>query len=114
MLDQTGCDAVMVGRGALGNPWLLAAIIDHLAGRPYCPPSLVEREQAIRRHLELAIDYYGEVVGTRDFRKHLLWYTKGLRGGAQFREVAGRITDRTSVWRALEDLFRALTDTLSS
>ena len=73
-------------------------------------PSLAEREEIIRRHLTLAIDFYGEKVGTRDFRKHLLWYTKGLRGGAQFRQAAGRISDRdcglerrcgtiSSVWR---------------
>jgi tRNA-dihydrouridine synthase B len=69
---------------------------------------LARREETIRRHLALAIDYYGEKVGTRDFRKHLLWYTKGLRGSAQFRQVAGQITDQASVWRALEAYFRTL------
>jgi tRNA-dihydrouridine synthase B len=110
MLDVTGCDAVMVGRGAMGNPWLIAGIIAHLAGHPFCPASLADREETIRRHLALVVDYYGETAGTRDFRKHLLWYTKGLRGGAQFREVAGRITDRASVWKALEDYFRTLAE----
>lgn len=108
MLAETGCDAVMVGRGVMGNPWLLGQIIDHRAGRPVSLPTLAEREQTIREHLEMAVDYYGEVVGTRDFRKHLLWYTKGLRGGAQFRQEAGRITDRASVWRAVEAFFHAL------
>lgn len=110
MLGQTGCDAVMVGRGALGNPWIIRNILAYLAGGDVCTPSLTEREETIRRHLELAIDYYGEEIGTRDFRKHLLWYTKGLRGGAQFRQVAGRITDRASAWRALQNFFLTLAE----
>jgi tRNA-dihydrouridine synthase B len=59
----------------------------------------------------MAVDYFGETVGTRDFRKHLLWYTKGLRGGAQFRQAAGQITDRVSAWKALQDYFQVLGET---
>ncbi|MBU1150758.1 MAG: tRNA dihydrouridine synthase DusB [Proteobacteria bacterium] len=110
MFLETGCDGIMVGRGALGNPWIIRNILSHLAGGDVYPPSLAEREGVIRRHLELAIDYYGEEVGTRDFRKHLLWYTKSLRGGAQFRQVAGRISGRASVWEALQEYFQALTE----
>ena len=80
MFRETGCDGVMVGRGALGNPWIIGNILSHLAGGSASAPSLAEREETVRHHLALAIDYYGEKVGTRDFRKHLLWYTKGLRG----------------------------------
>ena len=108
MFRETGCDGVMVGRGALGNPWLIKSILIHLAGGAVSPPSLAEREEAIRHHLALAIDHYGEKVGTRDFRKHLLWYTKGLRGGAQFRETAGKITDQSAAWEALRDYFQCL------
>ncbi len=75
---------------------------------------LRSREETIRRHLALAVDYYGEKVGTRDFRKHLLWYTKGLRGGAQFRQVAGRITDRAAAWEALRDYFHCLAETVGA
>lgn len=108
MLEETGCDAVMVGRGALGNPWIIRRILAHLGGSEDSAPSLEERGETIRRHLAMAIDYYGEAVGTRDFRKHLLWYTKGLRGGGQFRQVAGRIADRESAWKALQDFFQTL------
>jgi len=108
MLSETGCDAVMVGRGALGNPWLVGNILSHLSDGDVCPPSLAERGETIRRHLALAVDYYGEKIGTRDFRKHLLWYTKGLRGGAQFRKEAARIIDRTSTLAALKEYFRTL------
>jgi tRNA-dihydrouridine synthase B len=110
MLRETGCDGVMVGRGVLGNPWIIANILSHLAGGAVSAPFLAEREETIRRHLALAIDFYDEKVGTRDFRKHLLWYTKGLRGGAEFRRVAGRISDQTSAWDALHDYFQRLTE----
>jgi tRNA-dihydrouridine synthase B len=111
MFRETGCDGVMVGRGCLGNPWVIKNILSHISGGTAFVPSLAEREETIRRHLTLATDYYGERVGTRDFRKHLLWYTKGLRGGAQFRQVAGRITDRAGAGEALRGYFRRLTET---
>lgn len=108
MFNETGCDGVMVGRGALGNPWIVGNILSHLSGGDVCSPCLAEREETIRRHLALAIDYYGEKIGTRDFRKHLLWYTKGLRGGAQFRDAAGKVKDRASTLAALQEYFQAL------
>ncbi len=111
MFRETGCDGVMVGRGCLGNPWIIRNILSHMSGGAASAPSLAEREETIRRHLALATDYYGEKVGTRDFRKHLLWYTKGLRGGAQFRQAAGRITDRAAAGEALRDYFHCLTET---
>ena len=108
MLRETGCDGVMVGRGVLGNPWIIANILSHLAGGTVSVPSLAEREETIRCHLALAIDFYDEKVGTRNFRKHLLWYTKGLRGGAQFRKEAGQISDQASAWNALHNYFQRL------
>lgn len=108
MFRETGCDGVMIGRGALGNPWLIGNILSHLSGSGISVPSLSSREEMIRRHLTLAIDFYGEKIGTRDFRKHLLWYTKGLRDGARFRQAAGCISDRDSAWEALRDYFRHL------
>ena len=112
MIQETGCDGVMVGRGVMGNPWLVGNILNRLSGGEVSAPSLADRMEIIRRHLEMAVDYYGEKVGTRDFRKHLLWYTKGLRGGAQFRQAAVRITDRVSAWKALQDYFQTLGETV--
>lgn len=107
MFGETGCDGVMVGRGVLGNPWLIRNILCRLSGSDVLMPSLAERADIIRRHLAMAVDYDGEKVGTRDFRKHLLWYTKGLRGGAQFRAAAGKITDLASVGKVLQDYFQS-------
>jgi tRNA-dihydrouridine synthase B len=114
MFRETGCDGVMVGRGALGNPWLIGNILLHLSGSGFSVPSLSAREGIIRRHLTLAIDFYGEKIGARDFRKHLLWYTKGLRDGARFRQAAGCISDWDSAWEALRNYFRHLEEPLTT
>ncbi len=108
MLRETGCDGIMVGRGVLGNPWIIGSILSHILGGSVSGPSLAEREEIINRHLALAVDYYGLTVGPRDFRKHLLWYTKGLQGGAQFRRMAAGITDQAAAGEALRDYFRRL------
>jgi len=94
MLNTTGCDGVMVARGALGNPWIFRAIADDLNNGNRNPPSLQERRAIIERHLDMTIASYGETAGIKHFRKHLLWYTKGLRGSAQFRQWAVCITER--------------------
>jgi len=89
MLERTGCDGVMVGRGALGNPWVFREASAVLSGKALPPPpSPAEREEVIRRHLEAHIRHYGEAAGINSFRKHLLWYTKGLKGGSGFRKAA--------------------------
>lgn len=96
MMNWTGCDGVMVGRGVLGNPWIFRNITLCLGGQGVFPsPSLLEREMIIKRHLDMEIDYTGENLGVRSFHRHLLWYTKGLRGGAQFRQVANSIQRKT-------------------
>ncbi len=114
MFRETGCDGIMVGRGCLGNPWIIRDILSRRSDGATSVPSLGEREETIRRHLSVATDYYGEKVGTRDFRKHLLWYTKGLRGGAQFRRAVGRITDRAAAGEALRGYFHCSTETVEA
>ncbi len=105
MINETKCDAVMIGRGVLGNPWLIANIVSYLNGGETFVPSLAEREALIIRHLELSVKFFGDRVGVRDFRKHLLWYTKGLHGGARFREKAGQISDMAEAIQLMHDYF---------
>jgi len=96
MINTTGCDGIMIGRAALGNPWIFRDTIRHLEERKTAlPPSYAEREMVIRRHME--IDCLGERLGLRHFRKHLLWYTKGIRGGSLFRDVVGTIHDKDAI-----------------
>ncbi len=108
MLRETGCDGAMIGRGALGNPWLIGETLSFIEGSHVHEPTLAEREAIIIRHLDMATAFYGEQAGVRDFRKHLLWYTKGLKGGARFREAAGQITDRRTTITAMRNYFREL------
>ncbi len=90
MLDLTGCDGVMIGRGALGNPWIFPDAGRAMRGEaPLFPPGTLpgaeERERVIRRHYELTREYAGSDQAIKDFRPHLLWYTKRLPGGAELR-----------------------------
>jgi nifR3 family TIM-barrel protein len=112
MIKDTGCDGVMIGRGALGNPWLMDEIISCLTGRKMPePPSLLEKFTIIARHLGKEVEYYGEGNGSRNFRKHLLWYTKGLPEGARFRSMAGSLAEKETILSELSRFFRL---TLSS
>jgi tRNA-dihydrouridine synthase B len=110
MLETTGCDAVMVGRGSLGNPWIFGAIISSLQGEPFFPPALTEREALIREHLKMETAYTGEGHGSRNFRKHLLWYTKGLRNGARFRQIVGAFNGQEAMLEELRRFFLSLAE----
>ncbi|NTW05969.1 MAG: tRNA dihydrouridine synthase DusB [Peptococcaceae bacterium] len=86
MLDKTGCDGVMIGRAAMGNPWIFKAIIEYLDnGRIIPQPSREERVEMALRHLSLMIQDKGSYVGVREMRKHASWYLKGLSGAAKLR-----------------------------
>ena len=94
-LDITGADAVMIGRGAQGNPWIFPQLIHWLrTGEELPPPTLIERAQVILRHLDLLVGYKGEYVGIREMRKHAAWYTRGLAGSAELRERFNRAASK--------------------
>jgi len=109
MRTQTRCDAVMVGRGALGNPWLFQGINKRFSGvvDDY-RPSLAERQDIIKKHWEMETQYYGTRLANRSFRKHLLWYTKGLPDSGRFRETVGKMTDSEAWLRELERYFPSI------
>lgn len=107
VLDQTGADAVMIGRAALGNPWIFAALAAEHRGLAHPPaPSGRARGALILEHLDAHVAHVGdEVRAVRKFRQHLIWYSRGLRGGSAFRESATRIDDRRGVQDAVELFF---------
>jgi len=108
MFDETGCDAVMIGRASLGNPWIFKHIATLLAnGATTEGPSAEDRVGMIRRHLEMEMTYIGSAQGLRNFRKHLLWYTKGLKGGASLRQMLGQLHDRDALLQVVDDHFSA-------
>lgn len=93
MMEQTGCDMVMIGRGALGNPWIFSEI-NRLIGydRPSMPISMAERISVLLRHIQTMCDYKGEAVGMREARKHAAWYFKGVKGAAFLRRQSNSLT----------------------
>ncbi len=85
MLRQTGCYAVMVGRGAMGNPWIFRDWQRARQGLPPAAPSPRERIETAHAHARALVAHKGECIGLREMRKHAAWYLKGLRGSAQVR-----------------------------
>lgn len=105
MLEETGCDAVMIGRGAMGNPFLFretVALIEH--GETIAPPTVKERITTAIHHLDLCIEFKGEPVAVREMRKHLSWYIKGLHGAARLREKINQTTTRDEMVALLNAL----------
>ncbi len=87
MMEVTGCDAVMIGRAAMGNPWIFSQTINYLNTGELLPdPEPEERINMALRHLNLIVQDKGEYIGVAEMRKHAAWYTKGFPGAAQLRQ----------------------------
>ncbi|GGJ13870.1 tRNA-dihydrouridine synthase [Alicyclobacillus cellulosilyticus] len=109
MLEETGCDAVMVGRAALGNPWIFREIAHYLrTGEKLPPPTPAERVEVAIRHLHLLVEYKGEYIGVREMRKHAGWYLKGLPGAAQIREAINQAETTAEMEGLLRHVLRGL------
>lgn len=107
MINQTGCDMVMVGRGALGNPWIFYEINSYLSEgcRIMPPPSISQRILVIRKHIAAMCQEKGEQRGMREARKHVAWYIHGLKGAAEFRKRAGGLTYMEDLDNLLKDIY---------
>lgn len=103
MLQETGCDGVMIGRAALGNPWIFSRTIHYLKTGELLPgPSPAEKAAMALRHLELLVKTKGEKVAVWQMRKHAAWYLKGLRGAARLREQV----NRAQTWEELKKILK--------
>ncbi|MGE5543250.1 MAG: tRNA dihydrouridine synthase, partial [Bacillota bacterium] len=87
LMERTGCDLVMIGRAALGNPWIFGQIAAALDGLPWAGAPVEERVATIIEHLRLMVKEYGERSAVPRMRKHFVWYTKGLTGAARLRRL---------------------------
>jgi tRNA-dihydrouridine synthase B len=104
MIESTRCDFVMIGRGALGNPW----IFRELNGGP--SPTAEERRDLVREHFRAHLSFVGDdLAAVRSFRKHLAWYAHGLRGASAFRNMVNTLDAPLAVERAIEAFFRYAT-----
>ncbi|MDO4746608.1 MAG: tRNA dihydrouridine synthase DusB [Bacillota bacterium] len=105
MMEYTGCDGVMIARGALGNPWIFRDATALWKGEEL--PEAPTEEEKIRtliKHLEMIIEDKGEHIAVREIRKHVGWYIKGMHGAAAFRREVNGIDDAAAMKAAIESL----------
>lgn len=106
MLEETGCDAVMIGRGVLGNPWLIKECVDYLNdGTEPTPVSKEERIKMLKRHFKLLVEDIGEKGAVLEIRTHALWYIKGLPGSAP-------VKNKICASKTAQDMFNILDEYL--
>ncbi|MFB5763074.1 tRNA dihydrouridine synthase DusB [Paenibacillus medicaginis] len=109
MLDETGCDGVMIGRGALGNPWMLYRTIQYLETGELLPdPAAEEKIRVAILHMDRLVALKGEAVAVREMRKHLAWYLKGLKGSARIKDMVMEETRRDEMVQILENFVAEL------
>ena len=92
MQKQTGCDGVMIARGAQGNPWIFSELLAYEETGTLPPrPTVDEIRSTMLRHARLQIKYKGQYLGIREMRKHVAWYTKGLHGASRLRVEINKV-----------------------
>ncbi len=105
MMQQTGCDGVMIGRGAQGNPWIFSELLEYeKTGKIPPRPGKEEMNQMILKHARLQLQYKGEYLGIREMRKHVSWYTTGLPNSAKLRAKINAVES----FQELEELLNCI------
>lgn len=109
MLQETGCDGVMIGRAIQGYPWIFREAGHYLrTGSVPAPPTIDERKEIMLRHLRDMVALAGEDIGVREMRKHLCWYTKGLPGGADFRTAINQLARAGDIEGKIAEYFSSV------
>lgn len=103
MIEQTGCDGVMVGRAALGNPWIFREIEAKWRGETIPPPTVEERLALAARHIRMVVADRGVKVGVREMRKHIAWYLRAMPMARALREKANRATTEEELLQLLQE-----------
>ena len=92
MRERTGCDGVMIGRGAQGNPWIFHELQEYERTGVVLPRPTPEKiKETMLRHARLQIEFKGDFIGIREMRKHVAWYTKGMKGSAKLRDAINQV-----------------------
>lgn len=103
LVEQTGCDGIMIARGAQGNPWIFSEMIAYEeTGELPERPGTEEIREMMLRHARLQLKYKGEFIGIREMRKHVAWYTKGMKGSARLREEINRVESYEELEKLLD------------
>ncbi len=111
VLDYTGADAIMIGRAAQGRPWIFREIAHYLqTGEHLAAPNIAEVKQVLLGHLDELYQFYGEYSGCRIARKHIAWYTKGLRSSNEFRQNMYQVETTHQQAQVVEAYFNQLLD----
>lgn len=107
LLQETGCDGVMIGRAAQGNPWIFRETVHFLETGEYLPPPTnQEKREMVLRHAGLQLKYKGEYTAVREMRKHLAWYTAGLPHSARFRQTINTMETMQELIEGVENIFK--------
>ena len=109
MFDYTGVDGIMIGRGAIGNPWIFSQVKYYLeTGEILERPSNEEKLSIIKEHYNLAIAKKGEEVAVKEMRKYLAYYTKNMKNSSEFRNMVNRLESKDEVLETLEHFFKKI------
>lgn len=107
MLEKTGCDFLMIGRGALGRPWIFRQVEAYLERGEILPePSVEEQMNVMLQHIEKLCEYKGNYIGMREARKHSAWYIRGIKGAASYRNSIGKLTTMDELKALAEDVIK--------
>jgi nifR3 family TIM-barrel protein len=102
MLEQTRCDAVMIGRMAIGNPWIFSHVLARMRGEAEPATNLESRFEIMTRYIQESVKYFGEEIACRMMRSRLCWFAKGLRNSSEFRKSINQISTETEALQRIE------------
>ena len=107
MFEYTGVDGIMIGRGAMGNPWIFEQIQHYLeTGEKLSSPTNQEKYEILKEHIELDVRYKGEAVALNEMRKHIAWYTKNMSNSSSFRNYINKINTKDELINAIKKYFK--------
>ena len=106
MVEETGCDGIMIGRAAEGNPFIFREVTDYFEGKPFVAPTGEEIKATILRHADLQLIHKGEYIGVREMRKHLSWYLKGVEGAAGLRRKINEMETFDALRKIVDEIWK--------
>lgn len=107
MFEYTGVDGIMIGRGAMGNPWIFEQIEYYLkTGEKFQKPTNQQKYEILKKHIQLDIKEKGEVIALNEMRKHISWYTKNMKDSSTFRDQINHTNNKERLMELIEKYFK--------